>query len=49
MTGELHNQIGEVYATVTPDGEKVTSAGKLESGIKCHREATSDRLFGLSK
>jgi len=40
---------GWVYATVTPDGKKVTSAGKLESCIKCHREATSDRLFGLSK
>lgn len=40
---------GWVYATVTPDGKKVTSAGMLESCIKCHRDATSDRLFGVSK
>jgi hypothetical protein len=38
---------GWVYATVTPDGKKVTSAGALASCMKCHREAKSDRLFGL--
>jgi hypothetical protein len=47
---ETHNTDGGwVYATVTPDGKKVTSAGMLESCIRCHSEATSDRLFGLSK
>lgn len=38
---------GWVYGTVTPDGKKVTSAGKVESCMKCHQEAPHDRLFGL--
>lgn len=38
---------GWVYGTLTPDGKKVTAAGKLESCMKCHLEAKSDRLFGL--
>jgi hypothetical protein len=37
---------GWVYGTVSPDGKKVTSAGMVESCMKCHKEATSDRLFG---
>lgn len=40
---------GWVYATVTPDGKKVTAAGKIDSCMKCHQEAKSDRLFGLWK
>jgi hypothetical protein len=40
---------GWVYATLTPDGETVTSAGKLESCMACHRAAKPDRLFGLRK
>jgi hypothetical protein len=38
---------GWVYATLTPDGKTVTSAGKIESCMGCHRAAKSDRLFGL--
>ena len=38
---------GWVYATVTPDGKKVTAAGKIESCMKCHLQAKNDRLFGL--
>jgi hypothetical protein len=40
---------GWVYGTVTSDGKKVTSSGKIASCIKCHQEATRDRLFGLGK
>jgi hypothetical protein len=40
---------GWIYGTVTPDGKKVTSAGKVESCIKCHQDAPRDRLFGLGK
>jgi hypothetical protein len=40
---------GWVYATATPDGKKITSMGKIESCMKCHRQAKSDRLFGLRK
>ena len=39
--------LGWVYGTVTPDGKKVTSAGRVESCMKCHKEATADRLFGM--
>lgn len=38
---------GWVYGTVTPDGKTVTSAGKVESCMKCHQKAPHDRLFGL--
>jgi hypothetical protein len=38
---------GWVYGTVTADGRQVTSAGKVESCMKCHQEAPHDRLFGL--
>ena len=40
--------VGWVYGTVTPDGKQVTSAGKVESCMKCHQEAKHDRLFGLA-
>jgi hypothetical protein len=40
---------GWVYATATPDGKKITSLGKIESCMKCHLQAKSDRLFGLQK
>jgi hypothetical protein len=40
---------GWVYGTVTPDGKKVTSAGKVESCMKCHRDAKNERLFGQWK
>jgi hypothetical protein len=38
---------GWVYGTVSPDGKTVSSAGRVESCMKCHVEAKSDRLFGL--
>jgi hypothetical protein len=38
---------GWVYGTVTADGQHVTSAGRVESCMKCHQEAPHDRLFGL--
>jgi hypothetical protein len=38
---------GWVYGTVTPDGKKVTSAGKVASCMKCHQDASHDRLFGM--
>jgi hypothetical protein len=40
---------GWVYGTVTPDGKKVTAAGKIESCMKCHQDAKTDRLFGLAR
>jgi hypothetical protein len=38
---------GWVYGTVTSDGKTVTSGGRVESCMKCHTEAKTDRLFGL--
>jgi len=40
---------GWVYGTVTADGKEVTSAGRVESCMNCHRKAPHDRLFGLPK
>ena len=40
---------GWVYATLSPDGKKLTSAGMVESCMKCHQETKTDRLFGLGK
>jgi hypothetical protein len=38
---------GWIYGTVSPDG-KVTSSGKVASCMKCHADATHERLFGLA-
>lgn len=40
---------GWVYATLNADGTTITSAGAIESCIKCHAETPKDRLFGFSK
>lgn len=40
---------GWVYGTVTPDGKKVTSAGRVDSCMSCHKDAKHDRLFGAVK
>ena len=40
---------GWVYGTVSPDGKKVLSAGKVKSCMGCHRQAPYDRLFGIAK
>ena len=38
---------GWVYATLTPDGKTVTSAGRVATCMGCHTEGTHDRMFGL--
>ncbi len=38
---------GWLYGTVAPNGE-VTSAGVVDSCVKCHVRATHERLFGLA-
>ena len=38
---------GWVYATLLPDGKTVTSMGRVVSCMGCHRDAKSDRIFGL--
>jgi Cytochrome P460 len=40
---------GWVYGTVSADGKQVTSAGRVESCMRCHQKAPHDRLFGLPK
>ncbi len=40
---------GWIYATVSADLKTVTASGKIESCMKCHQDAKSDRLFGLPK
>lgn len=47
-TGEADSDGGWIYATLTPDGSRVTASGKLVSCMECHRSARFDRLFGLS-
>lgn len=46
-TGTPDTDDGWVYGTVTPDGEEVMSAGRVENCMECHRRAPHDRLFGL--
>jgi hypothetical protein len=38
---------GWIYGTVTADGTKVISGGRVASCMSCHLEAPHDRLFGL--
>ena len=45
-TGESESDGGWIYATLTPDGKKVTASGKLASCMECH-ESKQDRLFGV--
>jgi hypothetical protein len=40
---------GWVYGTVSPDGKSVSAGGRIESCMKCHVEAKTDRLFGLPR
>lgn len=37
---------GWVYAVISSDQKEVRSAGRIESCMKCHIQAPSDRLFG---
>jgi hypothetical protein len=39
---------GWVYGTVSADGKRVNSAGRVESCMRCHKDAPHDRLFGRS-
>lgn len=39
--------LGWVYGTLSADGKKVTSAGRIESCMGCHENARHDRLFGM--
>ncbi len=39
---------GWVYAITTPDGSKVTHAGRIESCMGCHQTAGESRLFGVA-
>jgi hypothetical protein len=43
--GTPHTDEGWVYGTVTADGKRVTSAGRVESCMGCHQHAPHDRLF----
>jgi hypothetical protein len=37
-----------VYGTVSADGKRVTSAGRVESCMACHQgDKTTDRMFGV--
>lgn len=38
---------GWVYATMSSDGKKILSAGKLKSCMKCHCDAPNDRVFSF--
>jgi hypothetical protein len=38
---------GWVYGTVSADGKRVLSAGRIESCMKCHLDAPHDRVFGM--
>jgi len=40
---------GWIYATLDATGKEVTSIGVIASCVECHREAKSDRLFGLKE
>lgn len=37
---------GWVYAVATPNGERITSSGRIASCMKCHVQAEHDRVFG---
>lgn len=37
---------GWVYGTLTPDGQTVTSAGRVASCLRCHEQAKHDRMLG---
>lgn len=43
----LNTDDGWVYGTVSADGKTVTSAGRVQSCMNCHKDAPHGRLFGL--
>ena len=40
---------GWVYGTLTADGKKVTSVGRVQRCMRCHDNAPGDHLFGPAK
>jgi len=38
---------GWVYATATPDGQRITAIGRIDSCMSCHAKSPTDRVFGL--
>jgi hypothetical protein len=40
---------GWVYGTVSADGERVTSVGRVQACMACHENAPHGRLFGLPR
>jgi hypothetical protein len=40
---------GWIYGTLTPDGQTLTSAGRVQRCMDCHEAAPHERLFGLQK
>ena len=38
---------GWIYGTISPDGKRISSIGRVESCMSCHIEAPHGRLFGL--
>lgn len=39
---------GWVYATTTIDGKTISSIGRVESCMSCHKEVTRDRVYGTT-
>lgn len=37
---------GWVYGTINPKTNSITAAGRIQACMKCHKEATTDRMFG---
>jgi hypothetical protein len=44
---DVDSDAGWVYGTLTPDGATVTSVGRINSCMGCHRDAPKDRIFGV--
>jgi hypothetical protein len=38
---------GWVYGTLSPDAQTITSAGRVQSCMNCHKQAPHERLFGI--
>lgn len=37
---------GWVYGTINPKTNSITAAGRIQSCMKCHKDAATDRMFG---
>jgi cytochrome c553 len=45
--GKPDTDAGWVYGTVSPDGQRVLTRGRVSACMSCHETAPQDRLFGL--